>query len=126
MYKLLRALFGWDYISWKNTADCGISRVYLSGNDMAFYWRYKSLHFAIIINEPEDVLWLTCKPEKYLHKVQNESNAEVYAGDEVLNEQLEHHRVIWLKDGKRYISWLTNAEIAEIVSRRNSNGSKNM
>lgn len=65
MYRLLHRLFGWDYIAWENNADEGIARVHVDGGGRVFYWRYKSTNVADIIKRPEQVLWLTCKPEKY-------------------------------------------------------------
>ena len=67
-YKILNRLFGWDYIQWKNTADTGVARIQTSGCGNAFYWRYKNIGCADVVKDPGDVLWLTCKPEKYLKK----------------------------------------------------------
>ena len=68
MYKLWHKLFGWDYVAWRNSADQGISRVHTDGDGVAFYWRYKSTKVADRIKTREDVLWLTCTPEKYLEE----------------------------------------------------------
>lgn len=66
MYKLLNYLFGWDYIAWRNSAASGIARIEVDGRGLVFYWRYKSTRLADVISSPENVLWLTCPPEKYL------------------------------------------------------------
>jgi len=65
MYKLLNLIFGWDYIQWSNFSDRGIARVHLDGNGRIFYWRYKTTRVADEIKHAKQVLWLTCKPEKF-------------------------------------------------------------
>lgn len=64
-YKILNKLFGWDYIQWRNSADCGIARVLVDGDGCVYYWRYKSSKLADIIPNKSAVLWLTCSPSKY-------------------------------------------------------------
>jgi hypothetical protein len=66
MWKLLSKLCGWDYIAWKNTASQGIARVYLDGDGVCYYWRYKNIKVADRINSADQVVWLTCSSEKYL------------------------------------------------------------
>ena len=68
MYKLLNWLFGWDYIQWWTTAGAGIARVHKDYNNKCWYWRHRGTKLADIINDKNQVIWLTCKPEKYLHK----------------------------------------------------------
>ena len=66
MWRVLHSLFGWDYVAWRNSADRGIARVHVDGMGRVFYWRYKSTRLADLILEPEQVIWLTCRPEKYI------------------------------------------------------------
>lgn len=66
IYKLLHRLFGWDYIAWRNTADQGVARVHVSADGVVFYWQYKTTKVLARIKRTDQVLWLTCKPEKYL------------------------------------------------------------
>lgn len=66
MYKILHKLFGWDYIAWQNSAAQGIARIRTDHSGRVYYWRYKSVHIADDIRKPAQVLWLTCKPSKYL------------------------------------------------------------
>lgn len=70
MYKLLHKLFGWDYIAWNNSADHGIAKVIVLPDGKICYYRYKSTKLIDIIHEPKQVLWLTCKPEKYFSEEQ--------------------------------------------------------
>ena len=65
MWKILNYLFGWDYITWKHSANQGIARVEKDKNGNIFYWRYKTTKLADPILEAENHLWLTCRPEKY-------------------------------------------------------------
>jgi hypothetical protein len=65
MYTLLNKLFGWDYIQWNNSIDQGVARVRKDGRGVIWYWRYRSICCADVIREPQQVLWLTCSPEKY-------------------------------------------------------------
>lgn len=64
-YKLLNKLFGWDYISWENYVDRGVARVHVDGMRRVWYWRYKGIKAADIIEDPANVIWLTCSPDKY-------------------------------------------------------------
>lgn len=66
MWKILHKLLGWDYIQWHNFADAGIARVHSDGMGRAWYWRYKNIRVADEISKPEQVLWLTCEPSKYM------------------------------------------------------------
>lgn len=65
IYSILHLLFGWDYIQWRNTADRGVARVRVDGMGRVWYWRYRSTKVADFISKPEQVLWLTCSPDKY-------------------------------------------------------------
>ena len=65
IYNILHLLFGWDYIHWKNSADSGVARVRVDGIGRVWYWRYRSIKRADLIERPEQVLWLTCSPDKY-------------------------------------------------------------
>jgi len=65
MYKICKWLFGWDYITWENSADQGIARVHRDKNGNLFYWRYKATSVADPIISAKNHLWLTCSPEKY-------------------------------------------------------------
>jgi hypothetical protein len=66
MWRILHRLFGWDYVAWWNSADQGIARVHVDGMDRVYYWPYKCIASADFITEPERVIWLTCRPEKYM------------------------------------------------------------
>lgn len=68
MYKLLNRYFGWDYILWKNTASTGISRVIICPDETLGYWRYRSIKVFDKIEKSSDVIWLTCKPSKYINE----------------------------------------------------------
>ena len=65
IYPLLHRLFGWDYILWRNSVDQGVARVRIDGAGRAWYWRYRIIYLADRIEHPGQVLWLTCRPEKY-------------------------------------------------------------
>lgn len=64
MWKILHALFGFDYVHWENSADEGIARVYIY-NGKVYYWRYKITNVLDEIKNPDQVVWLTCGSEKY-------------------------------------------------------------
>jgi hypothetical protein len=66
MYKIWHKLFGWDYVHWSNSYARGISRVRLTPDGTAFYWRYRFIHCLDKITSADQVTWLTCKPEKYI------------------------------------------------------------
>ena len=66
IYKILHYLFGWDYVYWKYAYYCvhtGISRIRFDAEGKIYFWRDDEI---IHIKNKEDVVWLTCKPEKYL------------------------------------------------------------
>ena len=70
MHWLLNKIFGWDYIAWSNFADQGVSRVYKTQCGKVYYWRYRVTKKIDEILEPDQVIWLTCKPEKYFNNIE--------------------------------------------------------
>lgn len=71
--RLLNYFFGWDYIYWKNSADNGVARVLTAPDGTIYYFRYKLTGVIDKIEDPEKVIWLTCKPNKYgFKRVSNE------------------------------------------------------
>lgn len=74
MWKLFNYLFGWDYVTWRNTADNGIARVHVDKTGKVYYWRYKIISVADVITSADNHLWLTCSPEKYGFKQQEQSD----------------------------------------------------
>lgn len=88
MWKILHAFFGWDYIQWSNGVDNGVARVHLDGRGVCWYWRYKITALADRITKPEQVLWLTCAPEKYLTPSATFRRGEPKAKPSRLNPQL--------------------------------------
>lgn len=65
LYQLLNMLFGWDYISFDTGMKFGVARVHKTPDGQIFYWEYKGIKVSRVIRRSTDVLWLTCKPEKY-------------------------------------------------------------
>lgn len=66
LYKLLNKILGWDYIHWSNSADSGIARVQLDAQQNPYFWQYKASKVLRRIEDPKQVVWLTCMPEKYM------------------------------------------------------------
>lgn len=66
IHKILSKLFSWDYIYWQNNADQGIARVYKTPDNTVYFYRYKSIGLMDKITNQKQVIWLTCKPEKYI------------------------------------------------------------
>ena len=66
LYRLKHLIFGWDYIAWSNSSDHGIARVEKDGAGVVWYWRYRNTLLPDRITNPEQVLWLTYPPSKYL------------------------------------------------------------
>ena len=66
MYKLLNYMFGWDYIAWNNYCDSGIARVHKAVDGRVWYWRYKITNVMDEVKTTDQVMWLTCHPDKYL------------------------------------------------------------
>ncbi len=75
--KILNMLFGWDYIYYEINGDYedkrGVSRIIKIPDQRVCYWAmhqgYKTL---FILKEPQNVVWLTCAPEKYFPEEPNE------------------------------------------------------
>lgn len=87
MWRIFHLLFKWDYVAWRNNdyaTICidgysvgGIARVYKDGTGSPYYikknFNYKTNEFLIhksdvyiFIEDKNDVVWLTCAPEKYM------------------------------------------------------------
>lgn len=66
IYKLLHLVTGWDYVYWANSAAQGVARIHKTPDGRVYYWRYKNTKVLDVILSPRQVIWLTCKPEKYL------------------------------------------------------------
>jgi hypothetical protein len=73
MWRIFNILFGWDYVYWENSCDHGISRVYKSPDGTVWFYRYKITKVIDTINSEgktnrfhPPVVWLTCRPDKYL------------------------------------------------------------
>jgi len=66
MWKLWNKLFGWDYIYWTNSADQGVARIMTDFEGNPFYIRYRLTKVIDRIKTSDQVMWLTCKPSKYL------------------------------------------------------------
>ena len=67
MWRIWNKLFGWDYIFWQNYVDRGIAKVYKDGKNNPYYFQYKLLNLIQPIRKESDVIWLTCKPNKYIN-----------------------------------------------------------
>lgn len=76
IYSILHRLFGWHYIQWRNGVDQGVARVRVDGMGRVWYWRYRSTKVADFISKPEEVLWLTCSPDKYFRGPQPRNQKE--------------------------------------------------
>lgn len=66
MWKLFNKLFYWDYIYWTNSCTQGIARIHRDGSGNPYYFRHKVTNVIDRIRCEEQVVWLTCEPEKYL------------------------------------------------------------
>ena len=66
MWRLLHYLFGWDYIAWKEIGSEGISRVHHGHNGKPWYFRFTTLDVVDEIEDPNQVVWLTCSSDKYM------------------------------------------------------------
>lgn len=67
MYKILNYLFGWDYIFWRNSCDQGVARVRKAPDDKVYYYRYRITSLIDVIERSSEVIWLTCKSDKYFN-----------------------------------------------------------
>ena len=67
MWRLWHTLFGWDYVYWELISMSGVSRVRLASNGVAYF---RILGLIIRVTDPslDDILFLTCSPEKYLNQ----------------------------------------------------------
>lgn len=65
IYKLLNKLFGWDYVIWSYSGDHGIARVQVDGMRRVWRWHFKPTRWYEFIEDPTEVIWLTCSPNKY-------------------------------------------------------------
>lgn len=65
IYQILNYIFGWDYILWDDSIHEGVARVRINPSGVIYYWKYKSIKVMKTLSSPEQVFWLTCKPEKY-------------------------------------------------------------
>jgi hypothetical protein len=65
MYRLKSWLFGCDYVAWSNFSDQGVAKVHVSPDGQVYYWRYRNTKVIDRIGKPSDVVWLTCKANKY-------------------------------------------------------------
>jgi hypothetical protein len=104
IYKLLHNLFGWDYVYWQNSCDYGVARIYKDGEGNPFYWQYKTTSLAKKINSPSDVMWLTCKSDKYKPVVyENKIKAE---GIEELLKKVPHfsNGAIYIDDINQHVA----------------------
>lgn len=67
MWRLWNKLFGWDYIAWRfkySGQSGGISRVIVDKNETPHIHYYGGVYKKF--SDVTDIVWLTCKPEKYL------------------------------------------------------------
>ena len=67
MWRLWHKLFGWDYVYWELISMSGISRVRVDPGGAAYF---RILGLIIRVTDPslDDILFLTCSPEKYLNQ----------------------------------------------------------
>lgn len=72
MWRLFNLMFGWDYISWRNSADQGIARIHKAPDGTVWYWRYRMTGLLDVVNKDNSVspwggtiVFLTCHPSKY-------------------------------------------------------------
>lgn len=66
MYRILNKIFGWDYIHWENTCTNGIARLHKAPDGTVWYYQYKITKLIKTIPGYHEIMWLTCKPDKYL------------------------------------------------------------
>ena len=67
MWRLFNYLFGWDYIYWNNGISSGIARIHKDFNGGAWYYLYKVITVIGRVRNANDVVWLTCEPDKYIN-----------------------------------------------------------
>ena len=66
MYKVFKYLFGWDYVLWRTQNSTGISRVFTSYSGHVMYKQNIDL---LVLEKPEQAIWLTCEPNKYFKEL---------------------------------------------------------
>jgi hypothetical protein len=67
MYKLKNFLFGYDYVYCKSTLN--ISKVRTLPDGTVYFYDYPFIKSIQVIDNPNNVLWLTCLPSKYFKDV---------------------------------------------------------
>lgn len=65
IFRVLNFFLGWDYVSWDTALSCGVSRVYKSHDGIVYYFKCKYQKSVKVIHHPNEVIWLTCHPNKY-------------------------------------------------------------
>lgn len=79
-YKILNYIFGWDYVYWEEgeyRKAYGTSRIFVAKDGRRVFWQKiekggpKKLQ---LIKRGQEVVWLTCPPEKYFPIKEEESN----------------------------------------------------
>ncbi len=70
IWRLMHKLLGYDYVQWSNCVDQGVARVFVDGDGVARYWRYRSTKVMDMADGSNSaVVWLTCKRSKYISEV---------------------------------------------------------
>ena len=67
MWRLWHKLFGWDYVYWELISMSGISRVRVAPSGLV-YLKVFGLIIRVAESSFDDILFLTCSPEKYLNQ----------------------------------------------------------
>lgn len=71
MIRFKHWLFGWDYVHVEYYSVVFISRVRTLPDRRLYYKRGDHL---VIIEKPTDVVWLTCRPDKYFRNLNKDKN----------------------------------------------------
>lgn len=74
MWRLWNKLFGWDYIYWESSTieHCITSRIRVTGDGIPYFTSFKYAGYLYKVKDHlHEILWLTCKPEKYLGNHEN-------------------------------------------------------
>jgi hypothetical protein len=80
-------LFGWDYVYWNNSATQGTSRVRTDYLGNPYYiW---SLDVRVKITNPDNVMWLTCHPDKYFDPNYGKTLKEDISKSESIIKEIE-------------------------------------
>lgn len=67
MWRLWNKLFNWDYVAWsyKSSGIPGdVSRIIVDQTETPYIHEYDEVYRAL--HDTSKIIWLTCKPEKYL------------------------------------------------------------